>query len=110
MEKISFSSVVGSLTYGMDCTCPDLAHVMSVVNCFMANPSRSHWMAVKWMLKYLRRSSKNVLSYGGTKVGEKPSILGFSDADYVVDLDKRRSTTAYVFKLWNSSISWKSSL
>ena len=50
------------------------------------------------------------MSYGGAKVGENPSILGFSDADYAADLDKCRSTTGYIFKLWNSSISWKSSL
>ena len=79
--------------YGMVCTRPDLAHAMSVVSRFMANPGRSHLMGVRWMLRYLRGSSKNVLSYGGAKVGEKPSILGFSDADYVADLDKRRSTT-----------------
>ena len=45
------------------------------------------------------------LVYGATSVEEEPNILGFTDADYVADLDKRRSSTGYVFKLWNSTIS-----
>jgi len=50
------------------------------------------------------------LSYGGVNIGEPTSIIGFSDADYAANLDKGRSTTRNVFKLWNSTINWKSSL
>ena len=50
------------------------------------------------------------LVYGGTKLEEEPCILGSTDADYVVDLDRRRSYTGYVFQLWNSTISWKANL
>ena len=51
-----------------------------------------------------------LLSYGGAKLGEKASILGYSDVDYAADIDKRRSTAGYVFRLWNSTISCKSGL
>ena len=51
-----------------------------------------------------------VLSYGGAKIGETSSIIGYSNADYVAGLDKKRSTTSYVFKLWNSTVNWKVSL
>ena len=67
-------------------------------------------MTVKWMFRYIKGSINNALSYDGAKVGEKASILGFSNADYAGDIDKRRFTTGYVFRLWNSTISWKSSL
>ena len=49
MANIPYSSAVGSLMYGMVCTRPDLAHGMSVISRFMANPGKPHWLAVKWM-------------------------------------------------------------
>lgn len=56
--------------------------------------------------------------YGGTKslgiVFEQTygasSIAGFVDSDYVRDLNKRRSTTGYVFILASGSILWRSML
>ena len=35
-------------------------------------------------------------------------IRGFVDADWVGDLDQRRSTNGYVFNLFGGSISWMS--
>ena len=96
--------------YSMVCTRPDLAHPMSVVSRFMANPVKAHWSAIKWMFRYLNGTLSHVLTYGGAKIGDQPSILGYSDADYANDINKRRSTTRWVFRLWNSTISWKSSL
>jgi ATP-binding cassette subfamily B (MDR/TAP) protein 1 len=40
MEKIPYSSAVGSLMYAMICTRPDLAHSVSVVSRFMSNSGR----------------------------------------------------------------------
>ena len=62
------------------------------------------------MFKYLVGTLSHVLTYGGPKIGVQPSILGYSDADYAANIDKRRSTSGWVFRLWNSTISWKSSL
>jgi len=39
------------------------------------------------------------LVYGGAKLEEEPCIVGFTDADYAADLDRRRSSTGYVFQL-----------
>lgn len=110
MSHIPYSSAVGSLMYSMVCTWPDLAHSMSIVSRFMANPRKVHWNAVKWMFKYLTGTLSHVLTYGGAKIGVQPSILGYLDADYAADINKRRSTSGWVFRLWNSTISWKSSL
>ena len=56
MESIPYASRVGTIMYGMVCTRPDLAHGISVVSKFMANPERTHWEALKWMLRYLNRT------------------------------------------------------
>ena len=37
-------------------------------------------------------------------------VVGYCDSDYAGDLDKRRSTTGYVFTLAKAPVSWKSTL
>ena len=61
---IPYSSAVGSLTYAMVCTRPDIAHAVGVVSKFLENPSKDHWEAVKWIFKYLRGTPKLCLSFG----------------------------------------------
>ncbi|KAL5543222.1 hypothetical protein UlMin_010932 [Ulmus minor] len=36
--------------------------------------------------------------------------MGYVDADYAGDLDKRRSLTGYVFTLFGCTVSWKAQL
>ena len=54
MSKVPYSSAVGSLMYAMVCTRPDIAHVMGVVSRYMNDLGKEHWMAVKWIFRYLR--------------------------------------------------------
>ncbi|GJX81498.1 retrovirus-related pol polyprotein from transposon TNT 1-94 [Tanacetum coccineum] len=42
--------------------------------------------------------------------GSSQWVAGYCDSDYAGDLDKRRSTTGYVFTLSKAPISWKSTL
>lgn len=49
VERVPYSSVVGSLMYSMVCTRPDLAHV-SLVSRYLSNPGKAHWEATKWIL------------------------------------------------------------
>jgi hypothetical protein len=44
MSKVPYASSMGCLMYAMVCTRPDLAHAMSVVSKYMANPGKQHWM------------------------------------------------------------------
>lgn len=56
MLKIPYSNAVGSLMYSMTCTRPDLAFAMSVISQYMSDPGKSHWEAVKWVIRYLKGS------------------------------------------------------
>ena len=47
MSKVPYASAVGCLMYAMVCTKPDLAHAVSTVSKYMANPGRKHWNVVK---------------------------------------------------------------
>ncbi|GJS21580.1 retrovirus-related pol polyprotein from transposon TNT 1-94, partial [Tanacetum coccineum] len=99
---------VGSLMYAMVCTRPDLAHAVSVVSRFMANPGKAHWKAVKWILRYLKGVSNICLVYDGEGHGD--GLVGYADSDYGGDLVKRRSLTCFIFTLFGCAVSWKSTL
>jgi len=48
--------------YTMVRTKPDIAHVVRVVSRFLSNPKKEHWKSVKWILRYLKGTSKMHLS------------------------------------------------
>ena len=106
MFRVPYANAVGNLMYAMVSTRPDISHAVGVVSRFMANPGEEHWRAVKWVLLYLRGTSDHCISFDG----REGSVCGYVDADYAGDLDKRRSTTGYVFTLAGGVISWMSKL
>ena len=55
MLQVLYSSPVGSLMYTMVCTRPDISYVVGIVSKYMHNPSKGHWQAVKWIIRYIRR-------------------------------------------------------
>ncbi|CAL2257280.1 unnamed protein product [Prunus armeniaca] len=84
MAMVPYSSAVGSLMYAMICTRPDITHAVGVVSKFLSKPGREHWNAVKWILRYLRGTSK--------------------------DLDSRKSTSGYLITFSGGAVSWQSKL
>ncbi|XP_052181870.1 secreted RxLR effector protein 161-like [Diospyros lotus] len=109
MKKVPYSNAVGSLMYAMISTRPDIAYGVSLVSRFMCNPSKEHWSAVKWVLRYLKGSVNKGLVFG-SNAENSSSIKGFCDSDFAADLDKRRSLSGYVFTLGGNLISWKANL
>ncbi|GJY06382.1 retrovirus-related pol polyprotein from transposon TNT 1-94 [Tanacetum coccineum] len=93
IAKVPYALAVGSLLYAMVCTRPDIAHVVGVVSRFMSNPGREHWKAVKWLLRYLKGTSKATLCFSRKEV----VLEGFSDSDYRGCIDSGKSTIGYVF-------------
>ncbi|GKV22644.1 hypothetical protein SLEP1_g32496 [Rubroshorea leprosula] len=109
MARVPYASAVGSLMYAMVCTRPDISHAVSVVSRYMANPGKGHWEAVKWILWYLQGTTDVGLVYDRS-ANPSGNVVGFVDSDFAGDLDKRRSTTGYVFTLSGCAISWKATL
>ena len=64
MAKVPYASAIGSLIYAILCTRPDIAYTVSVTSRFQFNPSLEHWVAIKAILKYLRRTKDLILTYG----------------------------------------------
>ena len=92
--------------YVMISTRPDISHVVGVVSRYMENPGKEHWAAVKWVLRYLRGTSNYCITFDGCSDED----CGYVDSDFAGDLDKRRSTSGYVFTLVGGAISWMSKL
>ena len=67
----------------------------------MANPSGEHWKTVKRILRYIRGTLNVALCYGGSAF----TVRGYVDLDFAGDLDKRKSTTGYVFTLAGGAVS-----
>ena len=108
MSKVLYASAVGCLMYAIVCTKPDLAHVVSTISRYMANPRREHWNAVKWIFRYLKGTAEHEILF--SRQPWTNSIIGYVDADYAGDVDDRRSTTGYLFTLLRGPICWKSTL
>ena len=76
---------------------------MEVVSRFLLNAKKEHWEGVKWILRYLKGTSKMRLSFRRSNL----TLQGFSDADLGGDLDATKSTPGYIFTLGGTTINWK---
>ena len=106
MSRIPYASAVGSIMYAMTCTRPDVSFALSMVSRYQGNPGKAHWVAVKNILKYLRRTKDWVLVLGGC---DTLRVTGYSDASFQTDRDNFRSQSGWVFTLNGGAVTWKSS-
>ncbi|CAN0846213.1 Retrovirus-related Pol polyprotein from transposon TNT 1-94 [Linum grandiflorum] len=106
MKNVPYASAVGSLMYAMVCTRPDIAHAVGVVSRFLSNPGKEHWAAVKWILRYLRGTSRVCLCFGNGKA----MLEGYTDANMAGDVDSRKSTSGYMMTFAGAAVSWQSRL
>jgi hypothetical protein len=107
MSRFPYVSVVGSLMYEMVCTRLEIAHAVGVLSRYMSKPGKGHWTTVKRVFRYLHGTASYGLCYEGrTGLDRVVDIHGFVDVDWVGDLDRRRSTSGYVFNLFGGAISW----
>ena len=103
MANVPYASAIGSVMYAMLSTRPDVALALSLTSRFQSNPGRSHWTAVKNILKYLRRTKDMFLVYGGCE--EELAVKGYVDASFDTDPDDSKSQTGYVFMVNGGAVS-----
>ena len=83
MSQAPFASTIGSIMYVMLCMRLDVAYALSICGRYQADPGEKHWIAVKNILKYLRRTKEMFVVYGG----EEHTVKGFTDASFQTDHD-----------------------
>ena len=94
--------------YAIACIRPDITHAVCMVSRYMVKPGRRHQVAVTWILQYRRGMVDVRLIYG--KGDTFLDVTGYSNSNYVGDLDGRKSLTSYIFTLAAFVISWNASL
>lgn len=103
---IPYREAVGSLLFAAIISRPDIAYAVSNVSKYLNRHDNSHWNAVKRIIRYL----VGTVNYGILYESDinNLSLLGFSDADFASDIETRRSTAGYLFKLAKGPITWSS--
>ena len=101
MSKVPYESVVGSLMYVMVCTRLDITHPVGVVIRFLTNHWKEHYEAVKWILRYLRGTSKVCLCFGN---GE-PMLDEYTNSDKAGDVDSRKSISGFLMTFAGGALS-----
>ncbi|XP_031251289.1 secreted RxLR effector protein 161-like [Pistacia vera] len=105
MREIPYASAIGSLMYATLCTKPNIGYVISVTSRYQSDLGEKHWLVVKTIFKYLRRTKDLVLSYRGSVL----KIQGYSDSNFQSNVDNRKSTSEFIFTCNGGAVNWKSS-
>jgi hypothetical protein len=71
----------------------------------MSTPQKEHWTTAKRVFMYLCGIKDYDICYRGKHGGDSElNVHGFVDVDWAGDLDRRRSTSGYVFKMFSGEI------
>ena len=89
MSKIPYAFAIRSIMYAMLCTRPDVSYALSIMSRYQSDLGESHWIAVKNILKYLRRTKDAFLLYGGQE--DELVVNGYTDDSFQSDKDDFRS-------------------
>ncbi|KAJ1699274.1 hypothetical protein LUZ63_007786 [Rhynchospora breviuscula] len=103
-DPLLYRTIVGMLQYAT-LTRPDLTFAVNKVSQFFAQPTDSHWQAVKRILRYLKGTIHMGLHF---KPSSQLDLQVFCDADWAGCPDDRRSTTGFVVFLGPNVVSWSS--
>jgi len=103
-NSVPYRELIGSLMYLAVGTRPDIAHAVSKLSQFNECHGKTHWIAAKRVLRYLKGTRDLGLVY----TPDDTSLRGFVDADWGSCIDDRKSYTGYSFILGGASVSWDS--
>jgi hypothetical protein len=96
--------MIGSLMYLASATRLDISFAVSKLSRFTSNLGDDHWRALERVMHYL----VGTMDYG-IHYSRYPVVLeGYSDANYISDVDELYTTSGYVFTLGGAAVSWRS--
>ena len=104
-SQVDYAKVLGCLMYIMNCTRPYIACAISKLSRYTSNPNKTHWMAMRRVLGYLKHTQNFALHYKNYSA----VIEGYSDANWITSSTESKSTSRYVLTVGGGAVSWKSS-
>ena len=93
MSKTNFRSLIGCLNYLALLNRPDICFAANALSSFVENPGEVHCKAAKRVLRYLRGTMNQTLTFRRTQVLD---LLNFSDADWAGNIDNRGALQVFV--------------
>ena len=96
MKVIPYASVIGSIKYAMLCTRPIVYLAMSLARGYNSDPGVDHWITVKIIIRYLKRTKEMFISYGGDK---EFVIKSYVDASFDTGLDDYEYKSGYILNV-----------
>ena len=110
-EVHAYQSRISLTTYTTSITRPDAARASNKLAEFLLNPSLAYLKAADRLIKYLYNTRYLALEYNADSAlfsTLEPEFRCSTDAAFGDDIDTRKSTEGYLFKLFGSPIDWKS--
>ena len=101
MKDVPYQKAIGSLMYAAVSTRPDIAFAVSTLSQFMRNPGRTHWEAVKHVIRYLKATKDAKLTLGCTNAG----LEAYVDSDWASQAH-RHSISGYIVLLNSGPVAW----
>lgn len=84
-------------------TRPDIAYSVNKLSQFLQHPTKLHWIACKWLLRYLKGTCAYGLKFS---LATSFSLECFSDADWASSVDDMRSTGGHCVFLGGNLVVW----
>ena len=88
---VPFREAIGSLMFLAVVSRPDLAYIVNYLSRFMCNYDKSHWEAVKRVIRYVNTTVDYGIEFKRCEKGL--SMYAFSDADFAGDRESRKSNS-----------------
>lgn len=105
MQKLC-RQIIGSLMYAALGSRPDLCESISLLSRFQDKAGTCLYKALKRVLRYIKGTLNLTLMFRPNK--NIDVLCGFVDSDWGGDTVDRKSTTGFIFKMFNCTISWTS--
>ena len=99
-----YRNLVGSLIY-LTHTHPDIPCVVGMVSHFMQELHELHWKETKYILHYIEGTYTYKICYVAST---RLQLVGYTNSNYVGDIDSCKCTLGYMFHLGSSPIFWHS--
>lgn len=105
MSKVPYSELIGSLQFLANVTRFDIAFSVNMLSRYLQDPGPGHWNAAKRVLRYLKETRNEGISYNHVITQD---YICYSDADFAGDEDERRSTSEYIAIMNGVPVAWAS--
>ncbi|KAG2928856.1 hypothetical protein PC119_g21674 [Phytophthora cactorum] len=106
MSSKPYRTLVGSLVYLACGTRPDISIAVAQLSRFLENPGQKRWDAGIRVVRYLLKTKAVGITYDGH---QGTQLVAFSDADWAVNRDDRRSVGGLMLMMCGAPVVWRSS-